>query len=458
MQGLGQSARMRCGWVARSALQGRAWLALGALLLGCSGARAPERKSKTDAGSAADAAPRDAAVSDAGPDAAVELDAGVEAVDAAADAGAQRLPPPVAGEDSLSFDPALPAADGTLSLDFDLPVDAVSFVLTADPGGTPREIVLLQVTAPDGTVLFDASVQGPQPFDPGVSSSVNDALPYSVMLPSSPETPFASGRYRVQLGVANAPAGAPRQLAIDVVWKRAAEPPSSGQIALALWFVQGAMLDATTAHSDPYLQPALGVMHDIYAGMGVELGPIEYHELDGAQAASLVAVQDADQLAELLSLVGARAAPGSGLPLVFVDDLQSAPGTTVRGKASGLPGPPPLSGARRLGGVVIALSTLPVTSRGIGELLAHETAHYLGLRHTSEYDGVRHDPIADTPECPADRATHTAADGTALLSAEDCSDLDGTNLMFYTPPVLGTSQQIVTPGQAFVLLRNPLVR
>jgi hypothetical protein len=415
----------------------------------------PPRKARADAGPAR-SGNRHTTARDASAelDAAVGEDAGA-AQDAGTDAGA--APEPIVGEDYAYFDAFPVPDDGVLSLAFDLPADAVSFVLTADPERTPRRIDLLALAAPDGSVLYDASSKtGPQPFDPGVASSVLDAAPYSFMLPSSPETPFATGQYRVWLGVAAAPAGADSSLAIDIVWKRVKSAPTSGSLSLTLWFVEGAMLDATAARSDRTLQAGLSLLHDIYAGAGIDVASIDYRDLGGATAAKLTVVHDDTELAELLGQVQTQAAPSSALQIVFVDRIESAPGKTVRGKTSGLPGPPARPSLPRIGSVLIALETLPPTSTLVGELLAHEAAHYLGLRHTSEYDGLHHDPIADTPECPADRARSTSS-GTSILSAEDCNDLDGHNLMFYTPPQLGTAQHDLTPGQTFVLLRNPLV-
>jgi hypothetical protein len=430
--------------------------ALAALLVGCAGSHA---SGKPKARPAADAGHRDAGDRDGAVDAASEAAAPDEDAAVVADAGSDAavpLPAPVVRDDSLFFDPVTVQSDGTVTVDFDLPADALSFVLTLDPKTTPRRVDLLQVVAPDGTVLFDASVKGPQPFDPGVSSSVSDPLPYSVMLPSSPETPFATGHYQVQLGVAAAPAGADPSVALDVVWKRALTPPTSGKLALGLWFVQGAMLDAASAQTDQNLQAALMLTRDIYSAAGIDLS-LEYRDLRGADAQKFSTVHDELGVAQLLELLRAEASDAPVLPIVVIDSLESAPGKTVRGKTSGLPGPPASAGLARAGGVIIALSTLPSSSRQVGELLAHEAAHYLGLRHTSEYDGVRHDPIADTPECPADRASRSTSNGMALLRAEDCSDLDGHNLMFYTPLQLDRSQHELTQGQAFVLLRNPLV-
>lgn len=83
--------------------------------------------------------------------------------------------------------------------------------------------------------------------------------------------------------------------------------------------------------------------------------------------------------------------------------------------------------------------------------MAHETAHFLGLFHTTERDG-QHDPISDTPECP--KSNDVNLDG---LEASECINLDGQNLMFWGAGVLGLAQDQLTDGQRLVLHRNPLV-
>jgi len=428
------------------------------LLIACGGHPAQKRRSpqaqpsarRADAGRASGAAAFD--------DSGVDEDAGGARPRAGATVPA--LPPARTGDDFVAYDPVMPSSDRIVAFAFEVPSDAVSFVLTLDPKNTPRRIDLLRLVGPDGATLFDAAGPSPQPFDPGVQSSVNDALPYSTMLPSSPETPFAAGRYLAALAVAAAPPGSDASVAIDVTWKRAPSAPTSGKLALALCFVEGAMLDATAAQGDDLLQSALGSLREIYRAANLEVDSVAYRDLAGSEAAKLVSVHDDTQLADLLGLVRAQASPAdeSSVNLVFVDSLEAALGQSQRGKASGLPGPGVAAFASPRGGVVLALSTLPASSSRAGELLAHETAHYLGLRHTSEYDGMRHDPIADTPECPASRATRTTSDGIHVLAAEDCADLDGSNLMFYTPPLGFTAQRELTQGQMFVLLRNPLVR
>jgi hypothetical protein len=144
---------------------------------------------------------------------------------------------------------------------------------------------------------------------------------------------------------------------------------------------------------------------------------------------------------------------------VLVDELAPEPGKSVLAKVSGVPAPPAHPALLRRGAVILPLAALPADAQRAGALLAHECAHYLGLRHTSEYDGLRHDPIADTPECLAERASRLGPDGQPLLSAEDCADHGGDNVLFYTPPRAGRPQQeLLSAGQAYVLARSPLVR
>jgi len=79
----------------------------------------------------------------------------------------------------------------------------------------------------------------------------------------------------------------------------------------------------------------------------------------------------------------------------------------------------------------------------LGQTLAHEVGHFLGLRHTTEHQGVSEDPITDTPSCPSPDDAYRCR--------------DSTNFMF--PFALGgDSQTVITDGQGFVLRRSPLVQ
>jgi hypothetical protein len=372
------------------------------------------------------------------------------------DADAGGMPAPIAGDDHLRFDGVTPSPQGVLRVAFDAPDDAVSFVVTVDPGAVPRLVRLVQVDGPEG-LLWSALETGPHPFEPLALRNVGDALPYAVMLPSAPQLPLVPGRYEVAV---RAGTDGDAEVGVDVVVKRAPAEPAAGTLAVALWFVAGAGLDAEAAGEDERLQDALAAFTDIYAAAGIALELAAPRDLAGQAAEALAVLEDDAETAELLARLAAEdaGAQDRALHVVFVARIDAGEGRTVRGRSTGLPGPPAHPALARRGAVIAGLDTLPAAPGQIGELLAHESAHFLGLRHSSEFDGLRHDPLADTPECPAERASQTSSDGTPLLSAEDCADLDGGNLLFYTPPQSATPQGELSADQAFVLRHSPLVR
>lgn len=144
--------------------------------------------------------------------------------------------------------------------------------------------------------------------------------------------------------------------------------------------------------------------------------------------------------------------PGE-LDLFFVRSFDDA-GTL--GIAGGTPGPNGVPGTVG-SGVMIAVDAFRVADGGaldaelMGETMAHEAAHQLGLFHTTEFDGTIHDGIADTPECRIAQD----ADGDKQLVPEECVELDGANLMFWTTPLV-IEQRSLSPEQVAVLNAGPL--
>jgi hypothetical protein len=383
----------------------------------------------------ADASLRDAAVPDAGDP---EPDAGL-------------VPSPGDSDYLVLASPVVPA-HGVFELAFDVPGDALSFVLTVRSLDMPRTIELLSLQG-SGEVLFDASA-GTRTFAPGRERSLSPYHPYTVMLPSSPELPLRPGTHRALLRLRGLePSQA--QLGADVVFERGAVPAPDGRLSVALWFLSGAALDAETAQADGRLPGGIARMAEIFASIGLELES-DYRDLTSASL-SPVLTDDA-AIAAVVAALEAEPQQAPALDLVFVDELAFGPEITLLARGTGIPGPPAHPVLGRRGAVVVSLATLPAAPEQIGELLAHEAAHYLGLRHTSEYDGLRHDPIADTPECPSELASAMTADGQPVLSVEDCLEHGADNLMFCAPAQGAFPQELLTDGQAFVLLRNPLVQ
>jgi hypothetical protein len=200
----------------------------------------------------------------------------------------------------------------------------------------------------------------------------------------------------------------------------------------------------TTAELDEAVQVASA----LWAAGGVGMvGQVRYLTAPGT---GLVATAGPD-------IDALRATDPGGDPravsVFFIDDFSDEAGTL--GLAAGIPGPVGVSGTASSGVVLSILSHVDATGTALdttllGETMAHEVAHQLGLFHSTEADGLEHDFLPDTPECTPAEDT----DGDGFVSAEECMALDGANLMFWIAG--GFSQDQLSPIQADVLRASPV--
>jgi hypothetical protein len=393
--------------------------------------------------------------SDAQPGNTLESDAEVEHDAALADAGpdaALAEPIPTVGADYLAFEPLAVSEAGFLELAFPLPAEARSFVLSAS-ASQRGQIVLVDLQHADGSTLFARSQPDAGQFEPALTESLEPGFPLSVLYPSSPADPMlGAGRYRVRVAFVPENTGLPpAEIRLDVVWQARSEPTS---LPVNVWLARGSSENAESLIGDSIYLAAFSELSKIFEPAGLALAPLQAFDLgpEGTDLSELDGDQDLlDLLAEL------EKTPASGLDFVLVDRIVTT-GKTVRGKTTGIPGPPAHPQLTRRGAVVLAMESLPRDATRIAEAFAHEAAHYLGLRHTTELDGVKHDPIADTPECPIELASFQTTSGELLLSPPDCADYDGSNLLFPMPPFDTKPQHDLTPEQISVLRGSPLLR
>ncbi|HCH66589.1 MAG TPA: hypothetical protein DFR83_27535 [Deltaproteobacteria bacterium] len=216
----------------------------------------------------------------------------------------------------------------------------------------------------------------------------------------------------------------------------------AGQIDINLVVVGGAGL------SQAELDATLDRMDQVWVGGGgPAVGDIALYELDGS---SLLYYADSNALRRT-ALPGAHP---QAVNLFIIDDYADEPGTL--GEAGGIPGPLGVLGIDGAGVIValdghrLANGTLDVTT--MGETMAHEVGHQVGLFHTTEDDGSTTESLADTPDCP--RSADTNRDGE--YTAEECADYDGRNFMFW---VAGNfTQDRVSTEQALVLSQSVVSR
>jgi hypothetical protein len=290
----------------------------------------------------------------------------------------------------------------TRSFTFDFTSDTVSYLVYSESGSGAIDIAL-----PSGP-------ERPFSYGPTVSFVYPGA-----------DLPVQAGTYRFDI------VGAGSDAASVTSSVRRGGQPSSGVLDLNLFVLDGSGLTQSG------LAAGLAEFADIYAGAGISLGRLSVVLVTGAEA-----YLSTGGLSEAFPLFGnlsrqMTANPPSRLAANFFFTKRVA---GVYGYSQGIPAALGLTGTSA-GGVVISIDT-HMTDQGLdvhelGLTMAHENGHSMGLYHTSESDGSGHDTISDTPQCGGG-------------DAAACPD--GTNIMFWS----GHFPDI-SPGQAYVLRRSPIV-
>ena len=125
------------------------------------------------------------------------------------------------------------------------------------------------------------------------------------------------------------------------------------------------------------------------------------------------------------------------------------------------------TGATNCAGLGATLSPGTCGADRVAYIAAHETAHFLGLFHTTEMEGEDFDPLADTAKCPCIQCASPTnvpscgkGHGTPLIDARTCNVSatcgGGSNLMFWLLDS-AVSKGTLTAQQGQVMRLNPAV-
>ncbi|MFU8806266.1 MAG: hypothetical protein ACNA8W_20815 [Bradymonadaceae bacterium] len=364
--------------------------------------------------------------------------------DAGPDAGPPPPPPPPSGRiEYLALDERQVDVDDLWEVAFDIVEGVRSFTLLVEAVAPAHaDIWVSTVRDPDDEVLYDVREGGAELV---IITPYTTGGQMGLMLPNTPEVPLKTGRYTVELWADDT-----TLVKSHVLFKRGPVNPTGGKLALNLWFTEQNILGAQAAGSDADFQAAMEALRSVYAQVGVAVDTVDYFDIEGALAQSLAVPRDDEKAcAEIreLPIVG----DPSAINIVFIehDNFDYGP---VMGLSCGVPGLPSYPGITR-SGVMLSLDYLREDAAMFGDTIAHEIAHFLGLFHTSEDNGMEHDPLLDTPECTT--AQDTNGDGT--LSSEECIDHGADNNMFWSSFADGSRSTLLTSDQRFVLMNNPLI-
>jgi hypothetical protein len=219
------------------------------------------------------------------------------------------------------------------------------------------------------------------------------------------------------------------------------EDTPGNQLNLAIYLVSASGIDADSAPEDVDLLTVLGTVEEIFESGGFHITDVQFIDVSEEQRIRYEYIRDLDALHELMRISAPRGDSTSdlmALNLFIVRDilLQEAPG--AMGYSSGLPGVPGLHGVKG-SGLVFSSVLLGVDNKSLGQTIAHEIGHFMGLRHTTEANGDV-DPIEDTPFCEE------------ISLASSCPDV--LNLMFPFK-VEDREQWELSEGQGQVLGWSP---
>ncbi len=352
-------------------------------------------------------------------------------------------------------------------------VGGSSFMLVAN-GGNARDIDIHSVVDPSGTTLVTADRQDDDPIG-GNRLNIAGGSAVAGLFPHTPAYSIQPGRYSFRVRNAG---GFKTTINVSAIVKNGVNS-SSGTLNVNLVFCGVPGLSASNAllgevlSSQKFLAGFNEFKRIFREAAHIEIAVLGRSDCSFAAQASVGFLGgddfdlngQADELDRLFALhkqdmIGLGLSsnlPENALTFYIIPTIEPGLfepsfGTTL-GVSGGIPGPGFTPGTRHSG---VAVSTLGAPAllpdelaKGLGRTMAHEAAHFLGLFHTTESDGL-HDPISDTLDCPVGNN----ANGNDRLEFPECSSFDGDNLMFWD----GRSSGIqLTDGQRLVLHRNPLI-
>jgi hypothetical protein len=303
-----------------------------------------------------------------------------------------------------------------------VPEDAASLTVTVDAGLEGTEMELVQ----DGAVV-------PDPFD--IEGEVLEEPAFTRNWPLTPDAGSAPGCWAVfPQSVSTTPDTLPGRL--DVYVRR-------GDASVGTLRVVGVVVDEA-AMTDQDVADVLAVTAATYAEGGLSLEIAATETMTFRPGERLGITEDRQAL-----LTAWTDPNGTGaIPVFFIDEYDTS-GTI--GIAGGIPGAPRPGTASS--GVTVAVGALWVEANDapdldrMGQVVTHELGHQLGLWHTSEREGTRHDLLADTPEC----ADTYDVDENGFVESDECEGAGADYVMFWQSR--GYDQTVVSEDQRWIVAR-----
>ncbi|MDI7269768.1 MAG: hypothetical protein QME96_17400, partial [Myxococcota bacterium] len=196
----------------------------------------------------------------------------------------------------------------------------------------------------------------------------------------------------------------------------------AGRLSANFIFANPDAVNAATARTNARFQAALAEWQAIFGAAGITVSGFTYTDLPAAAAATYRVVDygadiDTGEVGPLMAQSAGRTE--WSVNVFFIHDFS---GWGLLGIAGGVPGPSTVHGTTHSGVIVCLDCAWLVGGAFLGQVIAHEVGHYLGLFHSTENTGSTGypyggDPIADTREGDRSNLMYWEARGGRSLSA-----------------------------------------
>lgn len=351
-------------------------------------------------------------------------------------------------EDYTLFEALSTVDRGTPPLPVVAPPDTVSLTwVTQDLEGSDLLAAVSSVTSPNGDALVDLrswNVLREQPIRVlPTRPQINVAT-----FPGRDMQPMVPGVFRSAHALVNSRDGTPvtsRRMRALVRVKRAPGGVAANGWTLRVRVIIGGIagLNATNARTNTRLQNAFARMASIYQTVGVTVFVDGYADMNAADAARFASIDSPQELRELYTR-SAGVTPDS-LVVFLVRGISSTAGLeNAIGIAGAIDGPPGINGTVA-SGVVASWDNTGGRNDLLGQVLAHECGHYLGLWHVRE-----------------------RLNACTTATQMDCSIWGGVDNLTDTPTTAAASQYLMfwttdgsnnrlTANQGLMMRVNPMV-
>lgn len=329
---------------------------------------------------------------------------------------------------------------------FDVPENALGFNIVAEAStyafDPDAPFGIERITAPGGAVVFDGytPVGGTSPTSITVYDSITAAaVPQSEAVPSR----IPAGTWTVRYG---RPFGGGVQSLDGRVVVQMSDDGAfhGGTLDLHLHLPKGVRVGGTVIDLQRAARsPELIAIVDAFFAMTSNLLGIERGEVTFQEAPSSLAVLDDAEIADGFAVSEGVKDGTQSLHVLFTNAIRQDGEEVAVGISPGIPGSANRYG-RKLSGIIAVSDGTPEDD---ALTILHEAGHFVGLNHTTEFDGRSADPLGDTPRC----ATIDESDFDALDACPDA-----TNVMFPAGPVVGLGE--LSPAQLRVYRGSPIYK